>query len=220
MIRLHSGNYAAVQLLKGTIMLFNNCIVIKINNKNEHEDTTHSKIYHRVCIDLSSTIAVHQPLNYYICTGTDPSEDFKLPVQKVYGVVEIATVTFNLLVFVKIRIFKYFGKNKISGDHQGQRIKNAFLAEVKQQSLASFSINLCNLINIASTKIGLSLLSQIEPSRLPEKGFLIHAHYALVPGLIAVFYLVSFYAKHPPMRKAIFKKVRDLLFICPGALKS
>jgi len=81
---------------------------------------------------------------------------------------------------------------------------------MKQQSLASFSLSICNLFNLASSKIGLSLLNKIEPSKLSENGGIILAHYNFMPGIMTVFYLITFYAKHTPLRKAVLNKIADL----------
>ena len=47
----------------------------------------------------------HQPIKYYICTGLDPTKDFKKPV-KIYGIVEIGSLAFNIFVAAKIYLFK------------------------------------------------------------------------------------------------------------------
>jgi hypothetical protein len=150
-----------------------------------------------------------QPLNYYICNGTDPTEDLKTPIT-VYGVVEIGTIIFNVLVLIRIRIFKHFSQSQTQPDGQGQKLRNAFLVEMKQQSLASFSLTFCNMLTLASTKISLSLLNKVEPDKLQANGVIILTHYGIVPGALAFLYLISFYAKHAPLRKAVFSKAQSL----------
>jgi hypothetical protein len=151
-----------------------------------------------------------QPLNYYICNGTDPTKDFKTPIT-VYGVVEIGTIIFNILVLIRIRIFKHFSQSQTLPDGQGRKLKNAFLAEMKQQSLVSFSLTFCNMLSLASTKISLRLLNKVEPDKLQTNGVIILTHYGIVPGALAFLYLISFYAKHAPLRKAVFSKAQSLL---------
>jgi hypothetical protein len=124
--------------------------------------------------------------------------------------VEIGTIIFNVIVFIRIRIFKYFGQSQDSADSQAKQLKNAFLVEMKQQSLMSFSLSICNMVNLASSKIGLSLLNKIEPSKLSKNGGIILAHYNFIPCMMTIFYLITFYAKHAPLRKAVLNKIKDL----------
>ena len=53
----------------------------------------------------------HQPISYYICTGLDPSQEFKKPI-KIYGIVEIGSLIFNIFAAVKIYLFKKSEKSE------------------------------------------------------------------------------------------------------------
>jgi hypothetical protein len=56
------------------------------------------------------TKAEHQIINYYICSGLDPTEDFKKDL-KVYGVPEIVSMLINLAIFIRIQVFKNTGSD-------------------------------------------------------------------------------------------------------------
>ena len=61
----------------------------------------------------------HQPIKYYICTGLDPTEDFKKPI-KIYGIVEIGSLVFNIFVAAKIYRFKK------KDNSEGKKLKSQF----------------------------------------------------------------------------------------------
>ena len=52
----------------------------------------------------------------------DPTEDFKKPI-KIYGTLEIVTIVFNVVIFLRIRIFKHFGK-KIKNESSSRNSSN------------------------------------------------------------------------------------------------
>jgi hypothetical protein len=49
--------------------------------------------------------ADHQIINYYLCSGVDPTEDFEKPL-KLYMTAELGSLLIQILVYVRIRIFK------------------------------------------------------------------------------------------------------------------
>ena len=141
-------------------------------------------------------------MNYYVCSGLDPTEDFKNPI-KIYGVAEIGSVLLNIAVFIRIRIFKESKKNRIGIEPRGDLVKRIFLTDIKTQSLSSLSVNLCNLVNLALTKISLSFLNHIEPSKINEYGNIILIHYMILPCFILSLYLFFYYVNHQLLRKAL-----------------
>ena len=76
--------------------------------------------------------------------------------------------------------------------------------------MASFSMNIIVVITLSTTKLGLNLLNSIEPKQLPENGTIILGHYVITPGILMVLYLLSVYAKHASLRRALWNKAVDL----------
>ena len=151
----------------------------------------------------------HQPINYYICAGLDPTEDFKNPV-KVSGLMEIGSVVFNVFVFLRIRLFKKRTKNDLSSK-RSNFLKDLFLSDINAQSMASFSVNLCNLFNLALSKLSLSILNKIEPSNFSQHGDLIFTHYMIYPCFVIILYLVLYYAFHEPLKTAFKNELKQFL---------
>jgi hypothetical protein len=149
------------------------------------------------------------PINYYICAGLDPTKDIKNPV-KVAGIMEIGSVVFNLFVFLRIRVFKKRTKTDLV-TKRSNFLKDLFLSDINAQSMASLSVNICNLFNIALSKLSLSILNRIEPEKFSQHGGLIFTHYMIYPCFVIVLYLGHYYAYHEPLKIAFKNEMNRIL---------
>ena len=78
--------------------------------------------------------AEHQIINFYICTGKDPTEDLKKPLI-IYNTVEISSIVLQILVSLRIKFYKFQTMN----EQERSSFKNSFLFDVSKQSLATLS---------------------------------------------------------------------------------
>jgi hypothetical protein len=149
------------------------------------------------------------PINYYICAGLDPTKDLKNPI-KVSGLMEIGSVIFNVFIFLRIRVFKKRTKNDLS-TKRSSFLKDLFLTDINAQSMASLSINICNLFNIALSKLSLSILNKVEPQNFSQHSGLIFTHYMIYPCLVIILYLLVYYAFHEPLKMAFKNEMKSFL---------
>jgi hypothetical protein len=49
--------------------------------------------------------AERQIINYYVCSGIDPREDFKKPIN-IYSVMEISSLVLNIAIYIRIKIYR------------------------------------------------------------------------------------------------------------------
>jgi hypothetical protein len=131
--------------------------------------------------------AEHQIINYYICTGIDPTEDFKKPL-KLYNVVELGTVIVNVLIFLRVNIYRHFPMKQIIP--QSVLGKHSLFSDFKKQSLASVSTNIVNLVNLAVPIMLVGKLSGIKPDDLHIYQNIIVITYLVSPGLFGLVFVL------------------------------
>jgi len=152
-------------------------------------------------------LAGHQMISYYICTGIDPTEDFKKPF-KLYGIVEVGSIFLNVAVLV--RIFVYKNSKPIKNCQRSILFKNIFLLEIKKQSLASFSTNFINISGLTMLTVSSTYLSSLKPHEIPNHATYLLLNYLVFPGFSAICFATAYYVRHEPLRKTVFAELKDL----------
>jgi len=155
--------------------------------------------------------AEHQIINYYICTGIDPTEDFKKPL-KLYNVVELGTVIVNILIFLRIQFYKHFQMKQIV--QQSVLKKDNFISDFNQQSLGSITTNIVNIVNMVFPLLLAAKLSRIEPQELHNYKNTILLAYLTLPGLFGLVFAIMYYSKHERLRKTVWNEIKDQLRGC------
>jgi len=150
--------------------------------------------------------AEHQIINYYICTGINPTEDFKKPL-KLYNVVELGTIIVNVLIFLRVHIYKHFQMKQIIP--QSVLGKHSLFSDFNKQSLASVSTNIVNLVNLAVPIMLVGKLSGIKPDDLHIYQNIIVITYLVSPGLFGLVFVLIYYAKHERLRKAVWNELNE-----------
>jgi hypothetical protein len=151
--------------------------------------------------------AEHQIINYYLCSGIDPTEDFKRPL-KLYASAELGSIIINFLVYVRIKIHKkQYQENPQLG--QTATMKQLFLTDDVKNSIASLATNLHNLTSIILLLISAAILSNIPPANLKNYRNEIYYVYVICPTLALAVFLFAYYIRHKPLRNAALIEARD-----------
>ena len=144
-----------------------------------------------------------EALNYFICTGQDPTLAFKKPL-KVYGFIESASMIIHLLIFIRINIFKRaIMANQV--DVQNCLFKSQFLDRINALSLKTFVVNVAGVSVFALLLISSVNMSMIKPEELFNYKNFVHIHYLISIPAPAVIYLFIYYMQHQDLRKFILK---------------
>lgn len=136
----------------------------------------------------------HEVLNYYICTGEDPTEVFKNPL-KVYGFVEAGSFLIHLFVFIRIQIFKHKRKNELAIT-QGCISKSQYLEEINALSLGAFLVNVFSITVFVLLFVSTMAMNRIKPSELEHYKSFIHVHYLVSLSLPGFLYIMIYYFQH------------------------
>lgn len=148
--------------------------------------------------------AEHQIINYYICSGVDPTEDFKKPL-KLYATTELGCFIINILVYVRIKIFKFRSQPQPTVIP----IRNGLLNIHKNSSIPSFATNLINLSTIASMLLTSAYISKVPPSRLKYYANEMFLFYLVAPGFTFGILMSVYYIKHEPLKNAAIVELKN-----------
>ena len=152
-----------------------------------------------------------QSFSYYTCAGIDSRPDQNLP-NKINSFIEVTSVLVYLAI--TLRIFVYKRKNKVYPQEQNVFLKNYFLMKLEKQSIADFATNLlivlwscCYWLIVDKIR---STADPIDFNNYPNYLY-IYFHQLLVNELFALLVAISYYVRHPPLFKTIFREIKMMM---------
>ena len=151
------------------------------------------------------TVAPRQPINYFICTGFDPTQ-YKDKSFNIYGFFEILTVLIQLFVYFKIHQYKMKGPS-LNPNTDEKRKKVMF--HVEKNSMPSFLTNLFNIIVTAVSTFYMIFVIKLDPHKLNEfpHSFMVQFVCLCLFSTLVMSITASYYIKHEPLRKAVFNVI-------------
>jgi hypothetical protein len=158
------------------------------------------KLFSLVSQFVWHALTPRQPINYFVCTGKDPSKYFEKPF-RVYGFFEFLTLFIHIFVYVKIK--RYKEQDKSSMPNRESQINHFHLIE--KTSLTSFILNTVNIFLIVTSTFFMILGTKMEPAKLVifPHSLIIHFTSLLMPSVIGAGMAFSFYIKHRSLRVAV-----------------
>ena len=150
--------------------------------------------------------AEHQLINFYICTGKDPTEDLKKPLN-IHSVVEISSFLLQIMIYLRIKFYKFQTMKK----QQRSNFKRSFLTDVSKQSLATMATNFLNVITICLSLVIPRILSEMNADEMVQHQNLILFAYLILPALFGYFFLFVFYIRHQKLRAAIWSEIMEII---------
>ncbi len=153
-------------------------------------------------------LADRQLINYYICSGEDPTEDFKKP-QKSSKFVEIGSLVIHLIVYLKIKIYKMSNSGNVQPSNGS--IGNKFLTEMRTQSLESFSRNIIDFSLLGMTLLSASYLSKLEPAEMCNNKAFLQLHYLVQISASALIGILLYYLRHKPLQHFCWSGFKEFI---------
>ena len=153
--------------------------------------------------------AEHQIINYYVCSGIDPTEDFKKPL-KLYATTELGSVIINVLVWIRVQIYKRTSPKTENQDKRPFNLKKVFLTELNYESLSNFTTSMVNLSMILFLLFGAAYLSKIKPEEMQNYQTAIHLQYLVAPVFVSILFVAVYYLRHEPLQQAVLKKILEM----------
>ena len=141
-----------------------------------------------------------QPINYFVCTGIDPTKFADRPFQ-VYGFFELLTVFIQVFVQARIKLYERKAFGPVS-------INSSKMLDMERFSLTSFFLNLFNISSLATTTFFMVFVSSMEPRKLVTYPNSLIVQFVLLclPCLIGALMATTFYIKHKPLRNAVWTR--------------
>ena len=167
------------------------------------------KAYSLIVEIVIHNLMAHNKLSYYICTGLDPTEDFKKQL-KVYGVVEIGSVFVNVFIWLHIKVYKSTSE-KLTVQKSSLH-KKEFLKDLKGETLASFTSNLMSILGLALITVSTAYHSSLKPNDIYKHKIFLFGHYLVMPGIGVIFFVLIFYIRHRPLRRVIFTEIKEIMY--------
>jgi len=149
--------------------------------------------------------AEHQIINYYICTGKDPTEDLKKPLN-IYSTIEISSILLHIVVSLRIKLYKFSTMN----EQERTNFKSSFLFDVSKQSLATLSTNFLNVLAIVLALRIPAKLSQMKAEDMVHHQDLILFTYLVLPALLGYFVTSVFYIRHQKLRTSVWNELVEI----------
>jgi hypothetical protein len=157
------------------------------------------KIFSIVSQFVWHALTPRQPINYFVCTGKDPTKYSSKPFH-VYGFFEILTLFVHIFVYIKIKRYKERGPNSALT----RECQNNHLLSIEKTSLLSVILNIVNIFLMVLTTIFMILATKMEPAKLIifPNSLIIHFTSLVLHNLIGSIMVSLFYIKHKPLRVA------------------
>ena len=153
--------------------------------------------------------AEHQIINFYICTGIDPTEDFKKPL-KLYAVTELATVIINLFVWVRVQMYKKRCPKTEKNVTKEYTLNKIFFLKLNHENILNFTTDVVNISVISTLLFGAAYLSNVKPEDMKNYQIMLHLQYLVAPCFSAVVFLTVYYWRHISLQQAVLKKILEL----------
>ena len=150
--------------------------------------------------------AKHQIINFYICTGKDPTEDLKKPLN-IYSTVEISSILLQIVISLRIKLYKFHAMN----EQERSNFKSSFLFDVSKQSLATLSTNFLNVLAIVLALRIPAILSQMNAEEMVQHQNLILFAYLIIPPLLGYFVTSVFYIRHQKLRTSVWNEFLEIV---------
>jgi hypothetical protein len=158
------------------------------------------------------TLSPRLPIGFYICSGSDPAQVFKTPL-KIYGIVEIGSVLLNLVICVRIKLYK---QKEVSAAPSSQSCvrKSLFLQDVESQSLSSLATNIANTFLVLLSAVHKATINNIDPKNINQYPYSIYIYFVffISPSSLCIFSVLMYYCRQGPMRRAISHEIREVYY--------
>ena len=151
-----------------------------------------------------------QPIGFYICSGQDPTGDYKKP-STARGSIEI--FSFFLHIFVATKVARYKHTFSAGPPTMSEFFKTLSLNDIESRSLSSFTTSLVNFALICLTSTNVIVLNKLEPATLNQYPYMILVYYAFLvsPCLLTLFAIIFYYISHKPLTKAIKWELKEII---------
>jgi hypothetical protein len=149
---------------------------------------------------------------YYICTGTDSTSDKDLP-NKPTSFIELLSIIIVTIIMIRILFHKKKQAQTIEQIHPNIIHKINDLSHIEQSTIADMTLLFILLwisVLYLLVLIRLRVSTPEEINAYPNYLF-IYFHQTIYPQFMAFLTGMSYYLRHPPLRNAIKRVIKELL---------
>ena len=160
------------------------------------------KMVNTIAMFAMHFLASRQQFGYYVCTGQDPSEDYKKPI-KFYPVTELLTIFLHIAIYLKIYLFK-------------KKEKSAVVKYVNTKSMTNFKIDYFVNIYLLTTALNMLKLSTTRPEDLHKYPNYLFVYYRslAMPGVGILLLCSMYFTRHSSLRRLVSEEFKYLKTCC------
>ena len=151
----------------------------------------------------------HQMISFYVCSGIDPTEDFKVPL-KLYAGIELGSIVINVFVWIKVQMYKRRSTKTNVTDRRHLNWKKVFLTEFHYESVANFTTSLANLLIIFFLALSVVYLSSVKPNEMQYYQKALYLQYLVAPCFASILFVAVYYLRHKLLRQGVFSQILEI----------
>ena len=160
---------------------------------------------------IRATVPGSQLVEYSLCTGEDPSSLFHLRSFG-RGYVEILSLVIQMLIYIRICLFKRRMQQTIGPLSHSQHQNNIFISNLESESLTTFATNIIFVFVMAFGSVFIVIINfkSCEDFLSYPKFIVVYYMYTLYPCLSCCLVLLICFVRQGLLRQTIFREVKML----------
>ena len=154
----------------------------------------------------------NQLLEYYICTGQDPSEILHLP-SFARGFMDILSVILHIVLYTRIAIYKRKKLYYVGPETRHSFFKNETITDLEASSLLNFSTNIFLVVVIALGVVlaSFGIFKTCQDFKKFPNYVTLYYLYLCAPCFVGLIAVGLFYYHYKHLRDTMFRELRDML---------
>jgi hypothetical protein len=125
--------------------------------------------------------------------------------------ITLMSLVIHLILILRIKIFKFQQRKLVFVISSFEHLKNLAISSIDSQALSDLGTSVVNLLLVGFSHLFSNRINSMSPERANEYPFylLLYAYYFFANNLITGFLSLTYYARHPPLRKAICREIKS-----------
>ncbi len=153
-----------------------------------------------------------QPFNYYLCRNSIKTSDLVNPSIKINWqalVVLIFSAVIHVYIKIRIKYYKYSTTYSVPIISKGEFLKNLEIMDIEEKSISGLVTNVINVILIFASFLFSSTINSMDPDKANTDSFylVIYFYDLLFPCMLLGTITITYYLRHPPLRKTIYREI-------------
>jgi len=204
-------------LLLDSISILRYTFIFWLKNPAAFKDEFWCTYTNLLCILISfifqvvrATIPGNHHVEYSMCTGEDPTQYFNMPSFG-RGYVESFSLTLQILIYIKILLYKRRARTRIGPEGYASHLSNVFNTDLDNRSLSSLAMNIVLGLLLAFGSVFIVIVnfnSCSDFQKFPNYIVIYHT-YMLRPCNSCAIIIGIWFFNNPALRQTIWRELKN-----------